>query len=259
MQSIKQQVFGDSGYSSDMKLTAAELELFRKQIHDHWLKVIDNAYPELTKEALACGIDHYHQISDRLDHNKLWTKSNRVLPQLSVDQVKKLPFIEQLKKEFGGFSISDIYDTEQRHGREEIYWRLVRPNKENDTGSLHRDSWFHGALNAGKGMFPAGTVTVKVWVPLYCEPNKSGLALVAGSHLRDWNYHIDTVNGAVKPILDEDLSKIDAKLIPTEPGNMLIFNENVLHGGVVNRGSKTRVSAEITMVLSCAKEHCEVS
>ena len=171
------------------------------------------------------------------------------MPQSSINQIKSLPFITRLKEEFGEFAISDIYDTEQRHGQEEIYWRLVRPNKPTDVGSLHRDSWFHDSFNGGYGMFPEGTVTVKVWIPIYCEPGKSGLAIVAGSHLREWNYHLETINGAAKPILDEDPSTIDAKLIPTEPGNMLIFNENVLHGGVVNRGEKTRVSVEITMVL----------
>lgn len=249
MQGLEKQVFGDLGYSADMKLSASELEVFRQQINNHWLRVIDAAYPELTKEAQAYGVDNYHQISDRMDHNKLWSKSNRVLPQSSINQIKSLPFITRLKEEFGEFAISDIYDTEQRHGQEEIYWRLVRPNKPTDVGSLHRDSWFHDSFNGGYGMFPEGTVTVKVWIPIYCEPGKSGLAIVAGSHLREWNYHLETINGAAKPILDEDPSTIDAKLIPTEPGNMLIFNENVLHGGVVNRGEKTRVSVEITMVL----------
>lgn len=250
MQGLKDQVFGDLGYSADMKLTASELEVFRQHINQHWLEVIDGTHPELTKEAQAYGIANYHQISDRMDHNKLWSKRNRVLPQSSVDCIKSLPFITQLKKEFGEFSISDIYDTQQHHGKEEIYWRLVRPNRQNDVGSLHRDSWFHDSFNGGYGMFPEGTTTVKVWIPIYCEPGKSGLALVAGSHLREWNYHFETMNGAAKPILDEDPSTIDAKLIPTEPGNMLIFNENVLHGGVVNRGEKTRVSVEITMVLN---------
>jgi hypothetical protein len=250
MPGIKKQVFGDLGFSADMRLTASELGVFRKHINDHWLAVIDASYPELTKEAQVCGIDNYHLISDRMDHSKLWTKEKRVLPQASVDKIKTLSFIRRLKDEFGEFAISDIYDTKQHHGKEEIYWRLVRPNKPSDVGSLHRDSWFHNTFNGGYGMFPEGTVTVKVWIPIFCEPGKSGLALVAGSHLREWNYHIETINGAAKPILDEDPSSVDAKLIPTEPGNMLIFNENVLHGGVVNRGEKTRVSVEITMVLS---------
>lgn len=253
MLGIKDQVFGDVGYSADMRLDPPELQVFRTHINDHWLAVIDAAHPELTKDAEACGIDNYHLISDRVDHSRLWTKSNRLFSPGSVNHIKSLPFIAQLKKEFGEFSISDAYDTQQHHGQEEIYWRLVRPHKPSDVGSLHRDSWFHETFNGGNGMFPEGVVTVKVWIPIYCEPSKSGLALVAGSHLREWAYHVETINGSAKPILDEDLSTIDAKLIPTEPGNMLIFNENVLHGGVVNCGEKTRVSVEITMVIAAEK------
>lgn len=250
MQKLKAQVFGDVGYSADMTLTPTELEIFRQHIHDHWFNVIQTARPDLANEAKASGIQNYHQISDRVDHSKLWSKFNRVLPQKVVKHIKTLPFISRLKEIFGDFAISDVYDTKQHHGEEEIYWRLVRPNSPTDVGSLHRDSWFHNSFNGGYGMFPKGTVTVKVWIPIYCEPGKSGLALVAGSHLREWKYHVETAGGAVKPILDEDPSQIDAKLIPTEPGNMLIFNENVLHGGVVNRGEKTRVSVEITLVLA---------
>lgn len=249
MPGLKKQVFGEVGFSAEMKLSASELEIFRQHISDHWQAVIDAAHPELSKEAKSLGIKNYHHLSDRMDHSKLWAKNNRILPQKSVEAIKTLPFIQHLKNEFGAFTISDAYDTKQHVGEQEIYWRLVRPHQPTDIGSLHRDSWFHQAMNGGYGMFPKGTVTVKVWIPIYCEPGKSGLAIVAGSHLREWNYHLETKGGVSRPILDEDLSTIDAKLIPTEPGNMLIFNENVLHGGVVNRGEYTRVSAEITMVL----------
>jgi ectoine hydroxylase-related dioxygenase (phytanoyl-CoA dioxygenase family) len=53
----------------------------------------------------------------------------------------------------------------------------------------------------------------------------------------------------------DDLLNLGAKLIETDAGNMLIFHENILHGGVVNQGTKTRVSAEITMVISDNYHH----
>lgn len=249
MQGLKQQVFGDLGYTTDMRLSTSELNIFRQHINNHWLAIIDNIYPELTGEASACGVENYHQISSQKVHNKLWTKRNRVLSKNSVAEIKSLPFITQLKKEFGDFAISDIYDTEQHHGQEEIYWRIVRPNQATDVGSLHCDSWFHQGFNGGYGMFPDDVCTVKVWIPIYCEPGKNGLAVVAGSHLKDWSYHMETTNGVSRPILEEDSIKADEYLIPAAPGNLIIFNENILHGGVINRGDKTRVSVEITMVI----------
>lgn len=245
---LKEQVFGDLGYSADLKLNPEELQVFRECINDQWLNVICKYYPEFSKEAKALGIQNHHKLSDAIDHKKLWPKSNRVLPQASVQKIKDLPFMDKLRQEFGNCSISDIYDTEQHHGEEEIYWRLVRPNVATDVGPLHCDQWFHAALNDGKGMFATRAQTVKIWVPIFCEPGKSGLAIVPGSHLKEWNYHMVTDGDVPRPVFDEQESTVEAKLMVTEPGNMLIFNEDVLHGGVVNKGNYTRVSAEITLV-----------
>lgn len=246
---LKDQVFGKLGFSTDMKLDGNELKSFREFISDQWLRVIKKFHPELENEAKRYGIHNYHKFSERLDHGKIWPKCNRLLPQTAIKEIKQFPFMKRLKKEFGSFSISDIYDTKQHHGEEEVYWRLVRPNTPTDIGPLHCDSWFHTALNDGRGMFGTDEKTVKIWVPIFTEPKKSGLMIVPSSHLQEWRYHIVTKDGIPRPVLDEDTSLIDAQLIPTEPGNMLIFNENILHGGFINIGNYTRVSAEITMVL----------
>ena len=249
MLNLKEQIFGERGFSSDLKLSHLEVDVFRELINAQWLSTIKESYPDLADEAKNLGIENYHQLTGKLDHQALWQKCKRVLPQSSVDQIKKLPFMTTLKNEFGEFTISDIYDTHQHHGHEEVYWRLVRPNVESDVGPLHKDKWFHGAFNSGYGMFSDDVTTVKIWIPIYCEPGKSGLSIASGSHLKEWKYHIEVTDGIPRPKPDEDLSQAGAKLIPTEPGNLLIFNEGILHGGVVNQGDKTRVSAEITMVI----------
>lgn len=253
MLSLREQIFGDKGYSLDLVLSQSELSVFRDQVSEQWLSVIKSTYPELATEASRLGIENYHTIADRLDHKKLWPKSKRVLPQSAVNKLKSLPFFSTLRQEFGEFTISDVYDTYQHHGEEEIYWRLVRPNVDSDVGPLHADKWFHNSFNMGYGMFPPGVVTVKIWLPLFCEAGKNGLAVVKGSHLKEWKFHVETIEGLPKPMPDDDLTNVDAELILTKPGNMLIFHENTLHGGVVNRGDQTRVSAEITMVMQQPK------
>lgn len=255
MPALKDQIFGPQGYSTDLRLAAGELAIFRGLINDQWLATIAHAHPDLSEAAAAAGIENYHRIADRVEHKKLWPKANRVLPQHAVETVKGLPFFATLKHEFGDFEISDVYDTHQHHGHEEIYWRLVRPNVGSDVGSIHADTWFHRSFNMGHGMFAPGTATVKIWIPIYCEPGKNGLAIVKGSHTRDWSFHVETIEGLPKPVPDQDLSNVGAELVATEPGNMVIFHEKTLHGGVVNRGNGTRVSAEITMVLSGGTRH----
>lgn len=249
MWDLKDQIFGNKGYSADMKLSSTELELFRDLINTQWISAIRNSYPDLADEAASLGLESYHIIADRLDHKKLWPKANRVFPQSSVEKIKALPFFQTLKQEFGEFSVSDVYDVKQHHGHEEIYWRLVRPNVKGDVGLLHADKWFHNSFNMGYGMFPEGVVTVKVWIPIFCESGKNGLSILEGSHLRDWKHHVEEIEGLPKPVIDEDSNMLGAELIPTEPGNILIFHEKTLHGGVLNRGDYTRVSAEITMVM----------
>lgn len=249
MLKLKEKIFGDIGFSSDMKLSMDELALFRKLVNQHWLSVISTSYPELAAESEQLGIENYHEISDRVNHSELWNKWNRIFPQNAVEQIKTMPFLSKLKAEFGDFAISDAVYNEQQKGREEIYWRLVRPGMASDITPLHKDKWFHDAFNDGKGMFPQGVVTVKVWIPIYCEPSKNGLALLPGSQNKSWKYHIEVIDGVPRPIPDEDLSKAGAELVITDPGNLVIFNENILHGGMINLGDKTRVSAEITLVL----------
>lgn len=248
--SLRDQIFGEMGYSSDYRLNQEELNALRLFVCDHWLLGIAKNNPELLNEARDIGIENYHLIADKLNHKQVWPKSSRVLTQLVVEKIKTFPFISKLKDELGEFTISDVYDTYQHHGEQEIYWRLVRPNVVGDVGPLHVDKWFHESFNMGEGMFPAGVVTVKIWIPLFCEPGKNGLSLVPGSHLHKWGFHVEDIDGLPKPIPDDDLSKLNAQLMHTESGNMLIFHENTLHGGVVNKGNKTRVSAEITLVLS---------
>lgn len=248
MLNLKEKIFGELGFSADLKLLDHELSAFRHLIGEHWLSVVNEHYPHLYDEAQTMGIENYHHFSDRMDHSTLWTKYNRVLPQQYVQQIKALPFFSILKEEFGEFRISDVVHTKQEKGHEEIYWRLVRPDIESDIGPLHKDKWFHDAFDGGYGMFPEGSTTVKIWIPIYCHAGKSGLALLPGSHLKEYRYHIEVIDNVPKPRIDEDPSILNATLIPTEPGNLLIFNENLLHGGIVNGSDKTRISAEITMV-----------
>ena len=250
MLNLKEQIFGEKGHSLDLQLDADELSAFRALIGQHWMSVLTGSHPELAEEAASLGLENYHLISKKVDHKRLWPKSARVLPLQCVRQLKSLPFFETLRDEFGAFTISDVYDTHQHYGQEEIYWRLVRPNVESDVGVLHTDKWFHKSFNMGSGMFPPGTPTVKLWIPIYCEPGKNGLAIVDGSHLKDWRFHVEDIEGFPKPVPDDDLSDVGERLVHADAGNVIVFHENMLHGGVVNQGTRTRVSAEITLVLS---------
>ena len=247
---IREKIFVTPGYSTDLRLSPDELEFFRFTIEARWLAGIVTKHPEYKESFRKVGLANYHKLAHLVDHQELWGKENRLLPQKAVDQVKQLPFMERLRAIFNDFSISDVvFGDTILEGRQEIYWRIVRPEAVGDVGPIHADKWFHDVLGSGYGMFPQGVVTVKIWIPIYCEPSKSGLVVIPDSHKRDWRYEYLEKDGYKKPVILEDVDKLGGILVPTDPGTLLIFNEHLLHGGAINRGDITRVSSEITLVL----------
>jgi Phytanoyl-CoA dioxygenase (PhyH) len=246
---LRRKIFEAPGYSAEVKLGADELAVFRSAITEQWLSVISACHPDLASRFREAGLPNYHTQSHLIDHARLWPKKNRCLPLQRCRQIEALPFLHMLKQEFGEFRLSDVvYDDVHEAGRQEIYWRLVRPDAPDDVGSIHADKWFHGFMAPDNKLLPPGSTTVKIWIPIYAEPGKNGLLIVPNSHLRNWRYHGVPGRGGMKPQIDEDVDTLGAQLMPTDPGDLLIFNEGTLHGGALNRGGQTRVSAEITMV-----------
>lgn len=242
---IKKLVFERPGYSLDLVLESEELNFFRKEIEAQWLREMTKVDPRNQEQFRTNGIKNYHKVSRFIDHNAVWNKSNRLLPQETVQQIKKLNFMNKLREIFGNFKISDIaYDNEIKKDQEEIYWRLVRPEVDSDVGPLHTDKWFHEILELDKKIFTDSYSTVKIWIPIYCEPGKNGLLIVPNSHNKKWKYSKKLVNGIPKPIFEDVANPI---LLNTKPGNLVIFNENLLHAGSKNKGNETRVSVEITI------------
>jgi hypothetical protein len=247
---ISERVLRDPGYCTDIRLMPDELAFFRQAIQRQWLDRISEVYPELAPQFAELGLANYHKLAHLVDHQKLWPKPFRVLPGSVAAQVKHLPVMERLRAAFGDFVISDYaYENTIEQGREELYWRIVRPNVRSDVGQLHADKWFHERLGSDEyGMFEAGTETLKIWTAIYCEPGRNGLIIVPNSHKRIWRYQHVPVGNSTRPQILEDEEKLGGILVATDPGTLLIFNDATLHGGAVNQGDYTRVSMEITMV-----------
>jgi len=245
---LKDKIFGHPGYSADLKMTADELARFRSAIRDQWLATIRSEAPERAAPFETIDIGSYHKLAGSLNHEKLWPKRNRVLPKSRALDILGFDFVQRLRDELGPFSVSDVvYDNHVETGRPEVYWRLVRPGQPTDVGPMHADKWFHDIIGSDYGM-PPGAVTIKLWIAVYCEAGRNGLLVVPDSHTRDWRYERVMANGTEKPQIRENVDELGAILVPTEAGTVLAFNERLLHGGAVNGGNSTRVSAEITLV-----------
>lgn len=228
------------GFSLDLKFLPEELHAVKNSIRDHWLTQIKLHAPDAYPLFNSIDINEYHHHSHLLQHNQLWCKANRILPETTVKMIRSTSLVKALEQHYGSFKISN----EEGLLSEEIYWRLVRPNQSDDMGPIHADCWF---WNLGHGMTPEHCKRVKVWIALWCEPQLNGLRLVPHSQKQQWRYHGEFRDGFIKPQLDEEEDSLDIELVPTHPGEAIVFHDKLLHGGAPNRGQFTRVSMEFTM------------
>ena len=185
-------------------------------------------------------ITRYHELSHLVDHSSILSKINRILPKNAIDFIRSTSLIKKLENIYGYFEMAD----EENIGREEIYWRFVRPHQASDVGPLHADAWY---WELGHGSTPPNVTRVKVWVAIYCEPGLNGLRVVPDSQKKQWKYHSEHRDGFSKPRIDEDEANLFVQLVHTKPGDAIVFNDRLLHGGAINQGQYTRVSVEFTM------------
>ena len=234
------------GYRTDIHLSQSDLSFLRTHISTQWFDVIKSHSPHIAEFVSnnSLSIFEYHQISNQINHSSLWPKSHRVLPSTFSRLFFQTSFYADLRSLFGSFEISD----EDCLGYPNIYWRLVRPNEPADVGPLHRDSWFW-ELNSSFAKPNYPFTRYKVWVPIFTEPGLNGLLVEPGSHLRDdicWKGEFR--HGIMKPVLLSPLSSINSELVHLSPGSCIIFDDNLIHGGSINRGDFTRVSLEFTII-----------
>ena len=51
----------------------------------------------------------------------------------------------------------------------------------------------------------------------------------------------------MKPVILNDKKELNPKLIARSPGETIVFDDSLLHGGAINKGKKSRISLEFTM------------
>ena len=235
------------GYSTDYILSSSDLACLQQYVKSQWLSVIHRNNPDLYESLCSdnVSLSDYHKYSFLIDHHTLWPKTSRILPETSLHDILDCELFAYLSNVFGDYCISD----EDNLGYPNIYWRLVRPNEPSDVGPLHRDSWFW-KLNTS---FPTPSYPfkrIKVWIALHVESGLNGLLVSPLSHLRDdIRWSSEHRHGIHKPVLETDLSDISTHLIPCEPGQVIIFHDDLIHGGSINSATTTRVSMEFTLII----------
>src|SRR5262245_19002675 len=223
-------------------LTPAELELVRWLITAQYFERLHSLQPELLPLARERGISRYHTLPISFDHGKSWPKTSRLLDARYVADFARIVFFRRIQQQIGPSAIIS---------HDELNWRLVRPNQPSDIGPLHADRWFWDA-GYGYGSMPPGYDRFKIWIAVHTEPGANGLCVKSHSHRRDWRHHFEEKDGVRKPVFDEDPDAIEMELLPLAAGRMVMFHDELLHGGVVNRGASCRVSIELTVLFDKA-------
>jgi hypothetical protein len=237
---------GPAGLLQGPSFTASELNRIRELIK---ARLVENAHSLSARAAAeieATDLDHYHKAAEQYDHSKLLSKQGRILPKKIVDEIKQMSFFDYVNKAFGPFYLSD----EEGIGHEQICFRVVRPNRREDVGSLHRDSWFWDYYNFS---VPAGISRAKAWVPVCGTPDLAGLLLAPGSHKGPAPYRTEKVNGKLAFVPEFDVSNIGLQRYCGGSGEPVMFNYDTLHVGSLNRADTCRVSFEVTIMFQTAK------
>ncbi|GAA5163812.1 phytanoyl-CoA dioxygenase family protein [Viridibacterium curvum] len=241
MHSILESVKESPGFTTGLRLSDDDLVLVKNAISEHLANHLARIEPDKVPLLQTTALDMYHTIAGQLPHDKLLTRQSRILAQTAVDAIRTTSLFRQLESQLGAFEISD----EENVGRESISIRLVRPGFDTDVGSLHADDWFWKLYDFP---VPTGKRRVKIWIAICCEQGKSGLILCPNSHKRDWDYSVIERAGMSKPLLSPDENP-DKQIFQSKPGDAVVFNYDLLHGGMVTRGERTRVSMEFTMLI----------
>lgn len=244
---MKNEIFEGKGFDTSLFIELEDLAQIRNLIRDNILRYVSPYLPEGNLNFFDTNsCDYYHHLSPILDplipHNELWKKWHRIFNEKEIDLIKKMSFFCKLQDNFGPIRIAN---EEAKHS-EEIYWRLVRPFKKSDVGPIHADKWF---WDLGHGVMPEGYQRVKIWVPIYCEKGGNGLKVVSFSQFKNFEYSSEIRSGILKPTFDESKYELDITHLDLIPGQCVVFHDELLHGGCINKSNKTRISLEFTMLI----------
>lgn len=242
--SNKEEVINELDYGKGFlldSLSESDYKLIFNLVSIQYTKNLLAFHPELELDLKSKKLSQYHQFNIQ-DHKDIWTKERRTLEEEYIKGFKNTDLILNLKKIFGEIKITNEDSTRT----EEIYWRLVRPSSPTDVGPLHADSWF---WKLHYGPIDPTLRRVKIWISLFNEKGKNGFRLIPNSQKMHISFRGEMRDGKMKPVADLNLeSRNDIKDIETEPGQFIIFHDDLIHGGFAG-GNETRISIEFTLLI----------
>ena len=221
------------------RLSSRDLKYIRDIVQNHWRKVLISNYPEMARQVQNLKITSYHKLSNQINHKKLWPMKNRILSSIDLKNFLKTKIYKNIKSIYVDAEITDENDI----GYGEIYWRIVRPKSPNDIGYVHTDRWFWEINN---DYTPPDMRRVKFWISLWCD-RKNGLAVIPKTQTKEYEFEYEFRDGENKPVFYPEKFNLKLLKLDCKPGTVVIFHDNLLHGGCINQSNYSRISIEFTI------------
>lgn len=193
---------------------------------------------------------------------KQFTKARRTLKEPLAQKVLKW-----MQSEFDGFfdydqlyinSVSEPEAAQFSHLNTDqisIYWRVVRPNKDTDVAGAHQDSTFwriaHNMNYNPKCPFEYKQ-RWKIWLPLFGSNKHNSLQVLPESHRVEVPDGIIQSEIGERPVIDktwlEERKSEFRTPVSAEDCECVLFHDDLVHQGPVNKFDKVRFSVEWTIL-----------
>lgn len=232
----------ESGFKIEKFKKPFEFYSIKKFIEKTYNSILESNY--LNNEENNFKVENYHKlnISDE-NHKKIWSRENRRADSELINYILVSEFYKNLENIFGKLTLTEMVEK----NKPDIFWRLVRPNKPNDVGPIHADSWFWKANNVS---IPKDKKCLKLWMMISADSGP-GLGIIPFSqNKKDWIYKTEFKDGLIKPVFDYENNKFSLKAMHTNLEEYILFNYDLLHSGLVNKSNNTRCSLEMTFFYS---------
>ena len=228
-----------TGFSKIKLFKKNDIENFKKQI----IKNL-NSKKFIRKKLNLKNLQKYHQIVKNENvHKKFTDPKNRYLKfdQKIISKIINNKEIKYLLKETWGRDDFEIKLYQKKNIKKNFAaFRLARPYKnfKDDVGGAHIDLHFNNKIHKNH------KILYTIWVPIIGNSKKSTLRLAPSSHKKEHSVkNLSNQNKYVSKIFKRNyVNKFKFKRYNINPGEVLIFHPNLLHGGSKNLTNNTRVS-----------------
>lgn len=231
--------FLQNGYVVFSLFKPSQIDKFKK-------KVCINLNKAQNKINFSKNILHnYHKIVSNEDIHKKIVKAERrniSFDTFDINTIIKSKFINSITKNFWGHTNYFIKLVIDKSSKNKSVFRLARPYKysKEDVGGYHVDIHYAGKIRKNYKEL------LTIWTPLVGFSKKYSLKLSPKSHLISHDIkNIDKQKIYISKVFKINYAnKFSFKRFNLRKGQSILFHPNLLHGGSINLGKKTRVSMD---------------